>query len=71
MSKGVALNEHCQCGGTFTGSGIPIHTRDQIAHIWWDGHQGDGHGRCDAETARQARRRAEDTAVRAGKGGGE
>lgn len=47
---------HCTCGGTFEVTG-DANTILWVLKKWLEFHRGEGHGKTDARTARNARRR--------------
>lgn len=55
----VRIHAWCICGATFKASSSPPVTAEQLHYWWLSGHSGEGHAPCDAQTARNARRRQE------------
>ncbi len=53
----LRIRAHCLCGGGFDGSSTPPAAVEKVYELFWQVHAGEGHGPCDARTARNARRR--------------
>ena len=56
----------CLCGASFIGSSTPPDAVEDVHEAWRSQHVGEGHGPCSAQKARNARRRLEREALRAG-----
>ena len=55
----MKVSEHCLCGASATGSIRPDAAARKVINLFWQGHQGEGHGPSTTSMAQESRRREE------------
>ena len=62
----MRLSYFCKCGASMTANVSSASAANKIQYVWTVNHSGEGHGQCDKKECHQARRKAENAAIKEG-----